>query len=141
MFALARMISLAILKPIVALALGGAILGMVARICGPRDGVAYVHVSTPGVDVKVDDLAYRVESSWDTPIVCALPPGLHVLRMYRNGTLLYEQEFTIEPGMELVLCAWEKPSAKPAETPTDRPGSGQSRGAAGFTAARRRPQP
>jgi hypothetical protein len=99
---------IATLKGIASLALGGAILTMVAQHSGRREGVAYIHVATTGVDVTVDDLVYRVASLEETPIVCALPPGPHALRMSRAGAALYEEQFVLEPGGELVVCAYEQ---------------------------------
>ena len=57
------------------LALGGAILWQVHDHCGSMKCVAYVHVATPGVDVTVDDQTYRVETLWESPIVCELLPA------------------------------------------------------------------
>jgi len=130
MFTWIRLVLTAGSKGIASLALGGAILGMVARHCGPREGVAYVHVATTGVDVTVDDDAYRVESLVETPIVCTLPPGFHVVRMSRAGAVLYEEGFVLEPGRELVLCAYDR-------TGVPRPGVGPDSGVA--AGASRRP--
>ena len=57
----------------------------------------------------VDDVAYQVESLWETPIVCEISPGRHILRMSRGERVLYEEEFTLGPGKEIVLMAWEQP--------------------------------
>jgi hypothetical protein len=130
MATLIRRLLTASLKGIASLALGGAILGMVARSCGPREGVAYIHVATTGVDVVVDEHAYRVESLVETPIVCTLPPGRHVVRMSRAGAVLYEEDFVLEPGRELVLCAYDR-------TDVPRPRVGPDSGIA--AAANRRP--
>jgi hypothetical protein len=95
------------IKGLGAFALGGAILWQVASNCGSMKCVAYVHVVTPGVDVTVDDQRYRVETLWESPIVCELGPGRHTLRMLRSGRVLFEQEFTLDPSQEVVLTAWE----------------------------------
>jgi hypothetical protein len=119
------------IKGLSALALGGAILWQVHSHCGPMKGIAYVHVGTPGVDVTVDDQTYRVETAWECPIVCELRPGRHLLRMLRSGRALFEQEFTLEPGQEVVLRAWEganeKPSAKLPQTVLFNPSLSRSR--------------
>ena len=73
----------------------------------PQNCVAYVHLSTPNVDVLVDDVEYHVETLWETPIVCKRAPGTHMLRMRRSGRVLYEQEFTLGIGQEIVLVAWD----------------------------------
>ena len=96
-------------KGIVAFGLGGVILWQVAVHIGPQNGVAYVHVSTPNVDVMIDDVPYHIETLWVTRIVCELRPGPHKLRMCRGGRMLYEQEFTLGIGQEIVLMAWEPP--------------------------------
>ena len=88
--------------------LGGLILWQVVIHIGPQYGIAYVHVSTPNVDVMVDDERYHIESLWETPIVCELSPGSHVLRMYRSGRLVYEENFSLGVGQDIVLMAWER---------------------------------
>ena len=77
--------------------------------------LAYIHVVPPAVDVTVDGQTYRVETLWDSPIVCELRPGRHLLRMLRSERVLFEQEFTLDPGEEVVLTAWEEFKEKPAE--------------------------
>jgi hypothetical protein len=107
MLSLCKSLALGTFKGFGALALGGAILWQVHDHCGSMKGVAYVHVATPGVDVTVDGRAYRIETLWETPIVCELRPGRHLLRMLRSGRVLFEEEFTLDPGQEVVLTAWE----------------------------------
>jgi hypothetical protein len=138
MFTLIRILLTASLKGIAALTLGCAILGMVARSCGPRDGVAYIHVFTTEVDVTVDDSTYRVESRSESPIVCTLPPGPHVVRMSRAGTLLHEEAFMLEPGQEIVLCACARPAATHGDSAA---GSGPRAAAPSLTAAAPPPRP
>jgi hypothetical protein len=107
MLTLIRNLMSGMVKGIGALVLGGVILWQVVEHCGPAKGIAYVHVAKPQVNVTVDDETYWVESLWDTPIVCELGPGRHTLRMLQSGRVLFEQEFTLEPGQEVVLTAWE----------------------------------
>jgi len=38
-----------------------------------------------------------------------------MLRMLRSGRALFEQEFTLDPGEEVVLTAWEGFKEKPTE--------------------------
>jgi len=109
MLILIRNLLFAALKGVGALSLGGAILWQVAEHSVSNKGVAYVHVSVAEVDVMVDDLEYHVESLWQTPIVCELGSGNHTLRMSRDGRTLFEQEFTLNVGDEIVLVAWEAP--------------------------------
>ncbi len=96
------------LKGAAALAFGGAVLWQVAEHSGPESGIAYVHVTASMVDVMVDDATYHVDSIRDAPIVRGLRAGKHTLRMSRNGQRLFDQEFTVRPGEEVVLTAWER---------------------------------
>jgi hypothetical protein len=123
-----RSMIFALIKGIVWLGLGGVILWQVAIHSGPRNGTAYVHVPTPHVDITVDETKYHVETIWQTPIVCDLYPGTHVLRMFRNEQLLFEEEFSLDSGNEVVLTAWERPSDQaPAPTlPDDSLATAQS---------------
>jgi hypothetical protein len=107
MLSLRKSLAMGTIKGLGAFALGGAILWQVTNNCGSTKGMAYVHVVTPGVDVTVDDQRYRVETLWESPIVCELGPGRHTLRMLRSGRVLFEQEFTLDPSQEVVLTAWE----------------------------------
>ena len=121
MLMLIRSLVFGMVKGIGALALGGAILWQVVEHCGPAKGIAYVHVAKAKVNVTVDDETYWVETAWETPIVCELRPGRHVLRMLQSGRVLFEQEFTLDPGQEVVLTAWEefnekRDDARPSST-------------------------
>ncbi len=99
------------------LILAGGILGFVVKHAADHKGIAYVHVSTPGVDVMIDDSSYYVETLESTPIVHELGAGAHSLRMLRDGVVLYEQEFTLGLGEEIVLTAWETRSSDNTTTP------------------------
>jgi hypothetical protein len=114
MVSLCKSLAVGTIKGLSALALGGAVLWQVYDHCGTRKCVAYVHVAAPEVDVTVDDQTYRVETMWERPIVCELRPGRHLLRMLRSERVLFEQEFTLDPGQEVVLTAWEEFKEKPA---------------------------
>ena len=109
MLILIRSFLLATTKAVVGLALGSAILWQVAMHSGPPNGTAYIHVASDQVDVKVDKTTFHVVSRWDVPIVCELRPGKHTLQMTRNGKMLYEEEFSLNAGGEVVLTAWERP--------------------------------
>ena len=97
-------------KPVGALLLGGVVLSQIAALVGPASGQAIVHVSTTPVTVSIDDAVYRVESLYETPVVRELRPGDHVVRMLRDGRILYEEEFRIVAGEDTVLVAWEQHS-------------------------------
>jgi hypothetical protein len=105
---LIRSILLAALKGAGALLLGGAILWEVAVNCGPPFGIVYVHVSPGDGDLAIDDVTYHVRSLEETPIVRKLQPGSHMLRLSRNGGVVFEQEFSLNSGEELVLTAWDR---------------------------------
>ena len=81
-----RSLLFALGKAIGAFGLGGLILWQVVIHIGPQHGIAYVHVPKPNVDVMVDDEQYHIETIWETPIVCELSPGPHVLRMGSERT-------------------------------------------------------
>jgi hypothetical protein len=115
MLSLCKSLAMGTVKGLSALALGGVILWQVHNHCGSMKGVAYVHVLTPDVDVTIDDQAYRVKNMAEGPIVSELRPGRHMLRMLRSGRALFEQEFTLDPGEEVVLTAWEGFKEKPTE--------------------------
>jgi hypothetical protein len=66
-----------------------------------------VHVSDGYGDLNVDDATYHVRSLEEIPIVCKLEPGTHVVTMSRDGRMVYHEEFSLHPGEELVVCAWE----------------------------------
>jgi hypothetical protein len=105
------------IKAIASLALASVVLCQVAAHSGPPNGIAYVHVSTPEVDVLIDGQSHYVDTLWDSPIVCELPPGQHTLEMSRDGETLFEEEFTVRAADEIVLTAWDRRiagGAKPA---------------------------
>ncbi len=66
---------LSMAKWVGSLLLGGVILWHVVEHSGLAKGRAIVHVTKPGVELKVDDVKYRVATLWDSPIVCELNPG------------------------------------------------------------------
>jgi WD40 repeat protein len=100
-------VCLALAKRIGAVALGSVILWQVSVHSGASKGRAIVHVATPAVEITVDDARYWIETLWDTPIVCDLRPGCHRVRMVRDARVVYEEEFTIAAGQELILSAWD----------------------------------
>jgi len=121
MLMLIRSFVFGMVKGIGALALGGVILWQVIQHCDSTKGIAYVHVRKSQVNVTVDDETYWVETLWDTPIVCELRPGRHMLRMLQSERVLFEEEFTLDPGQEVVLMAAEgcnekRDDARPSNT-------------------------
>ena len=65
-------LSRAVLKAIGSLALASVVLCQVAAHSGPQNGIAYVHVTTPEVDVLIDGQSHHIDTLWDSPIVCEL---------------------------------------------------------------------
>lgn len=98
----------AIGKPIGAVLLGGIILWRVASLAGPQSGQAIVHVAITPVDVAVDDETYRVETMDRSPLVCELRPGVHMVRMMRDGRVLFREEIHIDAGEDFVLVVWDR---------------------------------
>jgi hypothetical protein len=105
---LLQSIGYAVGKRVGALILGAVVLWQVAEHAGATNGGAIVHVSMTQVDVTIDDAVYHIDSLEQTPIVCELRPGRHKVRMLREGQVVYEEEFTIVGGHELVLAAWDQ---------------------------------
>jgi hypothetical protein len=116
--ALIRSLALASSKAVGAVVLGGAIIWEVALHSGPPRGTVYVHVSQGNGDVTVDDATYHVRTLWESPIVCELEPGRHVVKMARDGRGVFEQEFSIDPGEEIVVTAWDNSEARPRSEST-----------------------
>ena len=90
------------------LLLGGVILWQVVEHTGSTKGCAIVHVPNVGVEVEVDDARYRIETLWETPVVCELTPGGHTLRLIREGRVVCEEEFAVGRGEEIIVSAWDK---------------------------------
>jgi hypothetical protein len=105
---LLQTIGYAVGKCVGALVLGAVVLWQVAEHAGPTKGGAIVHVSTTPADVTIDDAVYHVDSPEQTPIVCELRAGRHRARMLLEGQVVYEEEFTIAAGEELVFAAWDQ---------------------------------
>jgi hypothetical protein len=101
-------IGYAIAKPIGSLLLGALILWGVATHVGPSNGRALVHVSPTPVDIVVDGSVYHVEGLDQTPVVCELAPGRHTVQMVRDRRLLYQEDFLIKAGEDVVLAAWDQ---------------------------------
>jgi hypothetical protein len=83
-----------------------AFLGWVVDQTGPRGCEVVVHVYEADVEVAVGDRAYRIEGRRDRPIVCDLPPGRHTLVMRRGDQVLFEEEFEVRHGENVVRVAW-----------------------------------
>jgi hypothetical protein len=108
-------------RRLVAASLALLVFWQVAQHAGARRAMAIVHVVATDVVVAVDDRAYPIESVAESPLVCELGTGEHVLRMRRGPRLVYEEKFTLRPGQELILAAYEShPNAAPGPGPRSR---------------------
>jgi hypothetical protein len=105
----------ALMKGLGTIGLGGVILWQVAIHSRSQNGVAYVHVMSANVEITVDDVEYHIESICESPIVCDLRPGRHMLRMHRREQVIFEEEFTLGTREEVVLTAWERPTGGPPD--------------------------
>lgn len=99
---------IALLQCVGVAVIGAVTLQYAVEHSNPGGCETVVHVTEPGVDVWIDDHAYRVESWQDSPLVCELRPGRHTLRMSRYGRILHEEAFTLRPGADIVLTAWDE---------------------------------
>ncbi len=95
-------------RRVAGLALGAVVLWQVAEHAGPSRGRALVHVSSFPADLVVDQNVYHVDSPEETPIICELRPGRHVARMIRDDRVLYQEEFAVSAGEEVILSAWDQ---------------------------------
>ena len=101
-------------KRVGAVCLAMVIFWHVVRHAGPRQGTAIVHVPQSNVVVAVDDQSYHVESIAQSPLVCDLEPGSHVVKLRHGGLLLGEEDFTVEAGKEVVVCPFHRLEAAAA---------------------------
>ncbi len=105
---------LMLLNRVAAVVLGLAVLIEVARNATLGETEVYVHVAESGVHVSLDDQTYWVQSCWEAPIVENLSPGDHVLKMDRDGDLLYKEDFHLQHGEQRILTAWNQRGTTPA---------------------------
>jgi hypothetical protein len=97
--------------------LGGIVLWQVAEHTGATRGQAVIHVANRHVDVTIDHEAYRIEDLSESPIVRELRPGRHTVRMSRDGQELYQEEFVVVAGEDVVLAVCEPRAADPSPAP------------------------
>jgi hypothetical protein len=102
-----RTVACIIGKPVGAVMLGGVILWHVADRAVGSKGQAIVHVSTLPADLVVDQAVYRVVDWGKTPIVCDLRAGRHSARLIKDGRVVYQEEFLLRGGEEVILNAWD----------------------------------
>ena len=102
---LIRSISFSTAQWVGSLLFGSVILWQIADHSGSTKGRAIVHVVESGVEVKVNDARYWVETLWESPVIFELTPGRHTARMNRAGRVVYHEEFTLGRGEEIILMA------------------------------------
>jgi hypothetical protein len=90
-------------KRLGAVCLALVILWHLAHHAGPQVGKAIVHAPRPGVLVSIDNRSYRIDSLAESPVVCELSPGAHTVKVHRDELLLGEEDFTVEPGKQVIL--------------------------------------
>ncbi|MHB1560904.1 MAG: hypothetical protein ACYC61_25905 [Isosphaeraceae bacterium] len=95
-------------RRVAGLALGAVLLWQVAEHAGPSRGRVLVHVSSLPADLVVDQNVYHLDSLEETPIICELRPGRHVARMIREDRVVYQEEFAVSAGEEVILSAWDQ---------------------------------
>jgi hypothetical protein len=94
-----------LIKGIGALLLGGITLLWIVEQVGPTQGTVLVHVTEPDVEVTVGGQTFSIEERRYAPIECLLRPGRYLLRMKRGDRVLYEEEFAVHRGEEVILTA------------------------------------
>jgi hypothetical protein len=94
-----------VFKNAVALLLGATTLGWVVEHVDPQGGTAVVHVIEPQVDVSVDGESFVVLRPYSV-IEVPLAAGSHQLCMKRDDRILYEEQFIVPPGKDVVLTAY-----------------------------------
>jgi hypothetical protein len=94
-------------KNAVALLLGATTLGWVVEHIDPPGGTAVVHVVESRVEVAVDGESFTVLRPYSV-IEVPLSAGSHRLSMKRDDRILYEEQFIIPPGGDVVLTAYHR---------------------------------
>jgi hypothetical protein len=94
-------------KNAVALLLGATTLGWVVEHIDPPDGTAVVHVVEPRVEVSVDGESFMLLGPYSV-IELSLPAGSHRLCMRRDDRIIYEEQFVMPPGGNVVLSAHDR---------------------------------
>lgn len=88
-------------------AVGAIFLWQAAERCAPPSGTVIVHVAEVPSVVTIDDQAFPVDAGTVLPLVCARPPGKHLVRMSRGETQLYQELIDLKSGEEQIVTAWQ----------------------------------
>lgn len=87
--------------------LGLAVLGWVVDRADSSLVEVVVQVVEPDVELSVGGQAFSIRGLRDAPIVCELPPGRHRLVMMRGDRVLFEEDFEVRTGENVVRTAWD----------------------------------
>ena len=107
-----RMRIVATAKCIAGLVIGLVVFWQTADRVTRRDSGVVVHVLQDRADLMIDGQEIPYTFGLQTPVVYDLPRGHHDLRMYLQGELVYQEEFTLARGEERVLFAWNRLGGK-----------------------------
>jgi hypothetical protein len=107
----------AFVKGVGAVCLGSLVLWQVAQHSGATRGTAIVHVFESHVVVSLDDRDYPVNTVYESPLLCEVRAGRHVLKLKRGDRVVYNEEFSVEAGQEVVLTAWDPASDNSSHLP------------------------
>jgi len=116
------------------------LLWHLARLSGAEVGKAIVYAPRAGVLVSIDNRTYPIASLADSPVVCELSPGVHLVQVRRNELLLGEEDFIVEPGKAVSVFPLHHPVAVPAAASSqgESPPSSQSARPEGLAVRMRR---
>jgi hypothetical protein len=104
-----RSLLFSVFKTLLGLGLAWALFVEISRE-GKRACEVCVHVSAADVDVKIgEDIRHVSALQTDSPLVYQLKPGRHRLEVRRQGRLVYDENFEIDAGDDLILAAGERP--------------------------------
>jgi hypothetical protein len=88
-----------------AVVLGGTLIWQVIERTGPRNCEAVVHFAEPGLIVLVDGWRCEEGADLSAPVAWPLRPGAHRLQVAKEGKVVLEEDFSLEPGGQTVLIA------------------------------------
>jgi hypothetical protein len=108
------------LKRLGAICLAFVLLWHLARHSDVEMGKAIVHAPRAGLLVSIDNRTYRINSLADSPVVCELSPGVHMVQVRRDELLLGEEDFTVAPGRDVAVFPLRHPPAAPAAVSSQR---------------------
>ncbi len=107
-----------VFRLVAVIGLAVAIFAQVARHSAEPEGQVVVHLVDVGVEVSVDEEEARpVDNFMELPLVFDLHPGKHRLRLWRDGTMIDDQECQVEPGRDVVMALLDQEKFKRQSKP------------------------